>query len=143
LTAEPGRVLAIDLGSARVGLALSDPLRITGQPMGHLPRRGARAQVDEIARIVGENEVAVVVVGHPILMSGRAGEAAREAEAFTAKLRGSLGCPVVLWDERLTTAQAQRALIAADVRRRRRREVVDAAAAALILQSWLDANPSR
>jgi putative Holliday junction resolvase len=135
----PGRVLAIDLGTVRVGLALSDPLRITGQPMGRLARRALRDDLRALTEIVHANDVAVVVVGHPLLMSGIAGERAKDAEAFVERLRGALTCPVVLWDERLTSVQAERALLEGNVSRRNRRKVVDAAAAALMLQSWLDA----
>ena len=135
----PGRVLAVDLGTVRVGLALSDPLRITGQPMGRLPRRALRDSLDALVEVVLANDVTVVVVGHPLLMSGNAGERASDAQAFAERLRGEIGCPVVLWDERLTTVQAERALLEGNVSRRNRRNVVDAAAAALLLQSWLDA----
>jgi putative Holliday junction resolvase len=89
--------------------------------------------------IVREHDVAVVVVGHPLLMSGIAGEKAQDAEAFVERLRAVVPCPVVLWDERLTSVQANRALLEGNVSRRDRRDVVDAAAAALLLQSWLDA----
>lgn len=133
-----GRVLAIDLGTVRVGLALSDPLRITGQPWGRIPRRALKADVTALVDIVKQNDVAVVVVGHPLLMSGIAGESAKDAEAFVERLRAALTCPVVLWDERLTSVQANRALLEGNVSRRNRRNVVDAAAAALLLQSWLD-----
>ena len=139
MTDGPGRVLAVDLGTVRVGLALSDPLRITGQPMGRLPRRALRDNLDALIDVVRANDVAVVVVGHPLLMSGNAGERALDAQAFAERLRVAIGCPVVLWDERLTTVQAERALLEGNVSRRNRRRVVDAAAAALLLQSWLDA----
>jgi putative Holliday junction resolvase len=135
----PGRVLAVDLGTVRVGLALSDPLRITGQPMGRLPRRALRDDLDALIDVVRKNDVAVVVVGHPLLMSGAVGERALDAQAFAERLRGEIACPVVLWDERLTTVQAVRALLEGNVSRRNRKNVVDAAAAALLLQSWLDA----
>jgi putative Holliday junction resolvase len=134
-----GRILAIDLGTVRVGLALSDPLRITGQPMGRLPRRALRDDLSPLVELVRANDVATVVVGHPLLMSGTAGERALDAEAFVEKLRAEVRCPVVLWDERLTTVQAERALIEGNVSRKNRRKVVDSAAAALLLQSWLDA----
>lgn len=135
----PGRVLAIDLGTVRVGLALSDPLRITGQPMGRIARRALRSDLRALTDLVHEHDVAVVVVGHPLLMSGTAGDKAQDAEAFAERLRAAVSCPVVLWDERLTSVQANRALLEGNVSRRDRRDVVDAAAAALLLQSWLDA----
>jgi len=134
-----GRVLAVDLGTVRVGLALSDPLRITGQPMGFLPRRALRDDLAALTDLVKANGVATVVVGHPLLMSGIAGERALDAQAFAERLRAEGVCAVVLWDERLTTVQAVRALLEGNVSRKNRRKVVDAAAAALMLQSWLDA----
>jgi putative Holliday junction resolvase len=143
LTEGPGRILAIDLGTVRVGLALSDPLRITGQPMGRLPRRALRDDLSALIEIIRANDVATVVVGHPLLMSGIRGERALDAEVFVERLRAQVRCPVVLWDERLTTVQAERALIEGNVRRKNRRNVVDSAAAALLLQSWLDAQLAR
>jgi putative Holliday junction resolvase len=133
------RVLGVDLGTVRVGLALSDPLGITGQPMGFLPRRALRDDFSALIDIIQENDVGTVVVGHPLLMSGIAGAQALAAQAFAEKLRALGVCTVVLWDERLTTVQAQRALLEGNVSRRNRKKVVDAAAAALMLQSWLDA----
>lgn len=134
-------MLAIDLGTVRVGLALSDPLRLTAQPAGKLPRRSLKDRLEPLLEIVRRHEVGLVVVGHPLLMSGEAGESAKDAETFAARLRSETAVPVVLWDERLTSVQANRALLEGDVRRSKRREVVDAAAAALLLQSWLDAQP--
>ena len=136
-------MLAVDLGTVRVGLALSDPLGITGQPLGFLPRRGLRRSLDALLEVVRANDVATVVVGHPLLMSGIAGEKAEDAQAFAERLRAEGVCSVVLWDERLTTVQAQRSLIEGNVSRRNRRKVVDSAAAAIMLQSWLDAHPSK
>ncbi len=138
-----GRTLALDLGTVRIGLALSDPLGITGQPMGFLLRRALRDDLVVLIEIITKNDVATVVVGHPLLMSGIAGEKAQDAEAFAERLRAEGVCSVVLWDERLTTVQAQRALIEGNVSRRNRKKVVDAAAAALMLQSWLDAQPAK
>lgn len=139
MTGASGRVLAIDLGTVRVGLALSDPLRITGQPFGRIPRKALKRDLAALTDIVRDQDVSVVVLGHPLLMSGVAGESAQDAEEFAARLRGALACPVILWDERLTSVQANRALLEGNVSRKNRRDVVDAAAAALLLQSWLDA----
>ena len=139
MTERASRVLAIDLGTVRAGLAISDPLRLTAQPAGHLKRVGIARDLAALRAIVDEREIATVVVGYPLLMSGEAGAAAKEIESFVARLAGVVACPVVLWDERLTTVQAQRALLEGDVSRRKRRQVVDAAAATVLLQSWLDA----
>jgi len=143
LTEGLGRTLALDLGTVRIGLALSDPLGITGQPMGFLQRRNLRDDLAALLDVIKKNDVATVVVGHPLLMSGIAGEKALDAEAFAEKLRAAGVCSVVLWDERLTTVQAQRALIEGNVSRKNRKKVVDAAAAALMLQSWLEAQPTK
>jgi putative holliday junction resolvase len=143
LTESPPRALAIDLGTVRVGLALSDPLGITAQPMGFLQRRSAKADLAALIDLIKKHDVATVIVGHPLLMSGIAGEKAQDAEAFADKLRAEGIRDVVLWDERLTTVQAQRALIEGNVRRRARRNVVDATAATLLLQSWLDSRPTK
>jgi putative Holliday junction resolvase len=132
-----GRVLGLDLGQSRIGVAISDPDRRLAVPLGTI-RTGAPDDVRAIAALVREHAVAEIVVGHPLSLSGRKGEAADHAEKFAAALEGMLAIPVVLEDERLTTAQATRELAAAGVRGRRRREVVDQSAAAVILQSYLD-----
>jgi len=134
-----GRVLAIDLGDVRVGLALSDPLGITAQPYETLKRLGDRQDLDRIVGHVRMHDVRRVIVGLPLLMSGEEGSRAHSAREFAARLATRLGeVPVEMWDERLTTVQAERALLAGDMRRRKRRDVVDRLAAVLILQNWLD-----
>jgi putative Holliday junction resolvase len=138
-----GRTLAVDLGDVRVGLALSDPLGISAQPLESLPRVGPRKDLERIARLVEDAGVSTVVVGLPLLMSGEEGPRALAAREFAERLGRRLrGVGVELWDERLTTVQAERALISSNVRRGKRRSVVDAAAAILILQNWLDARSS-
>jgi putative Holliday junction resolvase len=140
VTPEPGRVLAIDLGEARIGLALSDPLGLTAQPLQTLSRVGLRRDLQYIAEIVGQHDVNTVVLGLPRLLSGEEGSAAEAARAFGRRLEGRLpGVALELWDERLTTALAERTMISGRVRRARRKKKVDALAALLILQSFLDA----
>ncbi len=140
LSERPGRILALDLGDVRVGLALSDPLGITAQPLGKFERRGPKVDLRRVRELIGEHEVERVVVGHPLLLSGEAGERALDAQDFAARLERSLaGVPVVLWDERLSTVEAERAMIRGDVRRKKRKQVIDTLAATLILQSYLDA----
>jgi putative Holliday junction resolvase len=134
----PGRVLGLDLGQARIGVAISDPERRLAVPFGTI-RTGPPEDVKAIAAIVGEQEVSAIVVGHPLSMSGRAGGAADHAEKFAEALRGFLGLPVHLQDERLSTVQAERDLAARGLRGRERREVVDQTAATVILQAYLDA----
>ena len=121
-----------------MGLSLSDPLGLTAQPLGRISRRELDRDLAPLLALVDEHGVATIVVGHPLLLSGEVGASAADAARFAERLRAALVIPVVLWDERLTTVQAERSLREGDVRGRRRREVVDATAAALMLQSWLD-----
>jgi putative Holliday junction resolvase len=133
-----GRVLGLDLGDARIGVAISDDERRLAVPLGTV-RTGAPADVRAVAELVRQHEVATIVVGHPLLMSGEAGERARHAERFAQALGGFLPIPVVLHDERLSTVEAERALRETGARGRERRRSVDRSAATVILQSWLDA----
>jgi putative holliday junction resolvase len=137
--AAPGRVLGLDLGQSRIGVAISDAERRVAVPIGTI-RTGAPADVKAIAAMVREQQVTEIVVGHPLSLSGRKGEAADHAEKFAQALGDFLGIPVVLQDERLTTVQAERELGQAGLRGRARREVVDQAAATIILQAYLDAS---
>ena len=132
-----GRVLALDLGQSRIGVAVSDDLRRVAVPVGTV-RTGAPGDVRAIAALVREHGVAEIVVGHPLRLRGGSGEAADQAEQFAAALRAVLGLPVVLHDERLSTVEAERQLARAGVRGRDRRAVVDETAATIILQSYLD-----
>ncbi len=138
--AESSRVLGLDLGDVRIGVAISDPDRRVAVPLGTV-RTGAPADLKAIAALVQENDIALVVVGHPLLMSGTPGTRARHAEGFAEGLRRFLHVPVVLHDERLSTVEAERALKDAGASSRERRRTVDRSAAALILQSYLDGLP--
>lgn len=140
LVAEPGRVLGLDLGDVRIGVAISDAERRLAVPLGTV-HTGAPADVKAIASLVREHEVELVVVGHPLLLSGAASTRARHAEAFAEALRGVLGVPVVLHDERLTTVEADRALREAGMSGRDRRRRVDRSAATILLQAFLDGLP--
>jgi putative holliday junction resolvase len=135
---EPGRVLGLDLGDARIGVAISDDGRRMAVPLGTV-RTGAPADVRAIAELVAEHEVTLVVVGHPLMMSGEAGERAHLAERFAEALGTILPVEVSLQDERLSTAEAERALREAGASGRDRRQSVDRSAATVILQAWLDA----
>jgi putative Holliday junction resolvase len=132
-----GRVLGLDLGDARIGVAISDDDRRLAVPLGTV-RTGAPADVKAIAELVRDHDVTLVVIGHPLLLSGEAGERAHHAERFAEALGGFLPVPVVLQDERLSTVQAERALREAGAGARERRRVVDRSAATVILQAWLD-----
>lgn len=142
VVAEPGRALGLDLGDARIGLAISDPERRLAVPFGTV-RTGAPNDIRAIATVVADNAVNLVVVGHPLLMSGAEGERAHHAERFAAVLEEALEIPVVLHDERLSTKEAERSLRAAGRSAREMRASVDEAAATVILQSYLDLRPTR
>ena len=135
---EPGRVLGLDLGDARIGVAISDDGRRMAVPLGTV-RTGPPDDVKAIVDLVTEHGVTLVVVGHPLLMSGEAGERAHLAERFAEALGAILPVDVLLQDERLSTAEADRALRDAGASSRDRRRTVDRSAATVILQAWLDA----
>ena len=129
-------ILGIDFGSARIGLAISDELRLLAHPLETIPaKQDAVARIAEIAR---ERKIDKVVVGIPRQMSGKIGKAANEAMAFSEKLRAALPCQVLAWDERLTTVAANRALREAGRKTRQTRGYVDQVAAQMILQGYLD-----
>jgi putative holliday junction resolvase len=132
-----GPVLGLDLGQSRIGVAISDPERRLAVPMGTI-RTGAPGDVKAIAALVREHAIGQVVVGLPLSLSGAKGEAADHAEKFADALRGFLGIPVALQDERLSTVEAERALGRAGIRGPGRRAVVDQSAACIILQAYLD-----
>lgn len=137
------RIMALDVGEKRIGVALSDPLGLTAQGLTVVHRRSPAADVAALAELVRAHEVTLIVVGLPRRMSGAIGAQAENALAFAALLRESLAVPVETWDERLTTRAAERMLVAGDLSRARRRQVVDKVAAALILQGYLDARRAR
>ena len=135
-----GRTLAVDPGTVRIGLALSDPLGISVRPLAPLQSSGRRQDIQALARIAREEEVVKILVGLPLLLSGEDGHGAVASRRLAARLRDRLpDVSVELWDERLTTVEAQRVLSAAGVKAGRRRERVDGLAASVILQDYLDA----
>jgi len=134
----PGPVLGLDLGDARIGVAVSDPDRRVAVAVGTVHVGQPPGELQAIAALVAERGVTLVVLGHPRSMSGGAGPRARHAEAFADALGAVLAVPVELQDERLSTVEAERALAAAGRRGERRRTLVDASAAVVILQAWLD-----
>jgi putative holliday junction resolvase len=129
-------ILGIDLGRARIGLAISDELRLLAHPLKTIPANNT--SLTQIAEIVRERKIDKVVVGIPRHMSGEIGDAANEALKFVDNLRNKLPCPVATWDERLTTVAAERALRDAGKKTRETRHVVDQVAAQMILQAYLD-----
>jgi putative Holliday junction resolvase len=135
-----GRVLGLDLGTKRIGVAISDPDRRVATPIEVVTRSGDRARDHRaIAALVDEWEAERVVVGLPLSLDGSTGPAAQAALAEVDELAGVVGVPVDTTDERMTSVTANRALDALDVRGPARRNDVDKVAAAVILQSWLDA----
>ena len=131
------RVLALDVGSRRIGLAVSDPLGITAQGLETLERTNKRSDLKHLAALVRELEVSEIVVGNPLRMSGESGTQAEKIAAFAGELRKRLKLPVHLWDERLTSAEAHRILNETGMDRMARKGVVDRMAAVLILQSYM------
>jgi len=132
------RILALDHGTKRIGVAVSDATKSIAQPLVCLP---AEPFVDFLARLkklLVEQEIEFVLVGLPRNMDGSYGPAAQKIEAFVAVLRSALTIPIQTWDERLTSSQANRILIQGNVRRQQRKEKVDKVAAAILLQSYLD-----
>lgn len=138
-----GRVLALDVGTKRVGVAVSDALGWTAQGLTVLEREPATRFWERLSSLLEQYEVTEIVVGYPKNMNGTVGPRAKEAEAFAEQLRHRFRLPVRLWDERLSTAAAERSLLAADMSRKKRRRQVDKIAAVFILQGYLDARGAR
>jgi putative Holliday junction resolvase len=132
------RVLGLDLGSKRIGLAISDPDASIAFPAGCLRSTGRKADVAAITALIREREVGCVVIGLPRHMDGRKGPEAVAAEAFASALRESTGLPVETLDERWTSVEADRALRSQGLKSRKRRELVDSVAASIILRTYLD-----
>ncbi len=133
------RTLALDVGDRRVGVAISDPLGLVARPLTVVTRRSRAEDYQAIAGLVVEYEAAQVVVGHPISLSGEVGAQAQRVERYAAGLAEHLPVPVVMWDERFSTAEAEDLLRESGKSPREYRDRVDAVAAAVILQSYLDA----
>ncbi len=132
------RVLGIDVGSVRIGLAVSDETYTLASPVATVPNE-ARILWTRLAREMEDRQVERVVIGLPRLLDGSEGDAAQSARRFAAELGRRTSIPIEFWDERFTTTIAERSLIESGVRRKRRRAVIDSVAAAVLLQSWLDA----
>jgi len=134
----PGRILALDLGQRRIGLAISDELGITAQGLDTLERRRLRDDLDRLAGLASERGVTLFLVGKPLHMSGREGRQAGFAREFGEHLRRRTKLPVEYWDERLTTVEAGRVLRESGISSRKRARSVDRLAAVLLLESYLD-----
>lgn len=131
------RILALDYGTKRIGVALSDELGWTAQPLETFERRTLDRDIAHIASLVRSHEVGKVVLGLPLQLNGREGPAIHAMREFATKLEQGVSVPLVLWDERMTTKAAEDLLIAADVSRKKRKGAVDRVAAAILLQSYL------
>jgi putative Holliday junction resolvase len=131
-------VIGIDLGTRRIGVAVTDGLGLTAQPHATLDRHGGRRDLDAIAEVVRAFDAERVVLGLPLSPEGEVGRAAQSAQAFAERLRAALGIPVDLIDESFSTVEAEEVLLRADLSRERRKQVVDRLAAAIILQRWLE-----
>ncbi len=131
------RLLGIDLGLKRVGISISDDLGRFAHPLETIAYRNRRQLVKEIIALANVHKITGFVVGIPKNMDGTLGEAARRSLRFARGLESESGLPVVLWDERLTTSQAEREMIGLGMSRRRRRQSIDKAASALILENYL------
>lgn len=131
--------MGLDVGSRRIGIAVSDPLGVTAQGVTTLHRRNRRHDFTELRKLLREYEVREIVVGNPLRMSGESGRQSEKMMDFAAQLQRAFTLPVHLWDERLSTAEAHRLLDETAMSDRRRTEIIDKMAAVLILQSFLDA----
>lgn len=132
------RILALDHGTKRVGVAVSDEMYIIAQPLEYIAPEPFVVFLARLKQIISEKEIGQILVGMPRNMDGSYGPAALKVQAFVAVLKDAVTIPIKLWDERLTSTQAQRFLIQGGVRRDQRKEKVDKTAAAILLQSYLD-----
>ncbi len=137
------RILALDFGQRRIGVALSDALEITAQPLGVIERSGAAADLQAVGKLIASHAVECVVIGLPLTLKGEQGPQAQRALAFGEALKRIISVPIEWVDERFTTAQASRALREAGQDSRKQKSSIDQAAAQLILQSYLDAKHAR
>ncbi len=133
-----GRILALDLGKKRIGLALSDPLGITAQGLETLQRTNIRQDLTAIAHIILEREVTLLLMGNPLHMSGDAGRQAAYVHEFAERLAQHTGVPLRYWDERLTTVEAHRVLRSSGIGIEKRARAIDKLSAVILLESYLD-----
>jgi putative Holliday junction resolvase len=132
------RILALDHGSKRIGVAVSDETKTIAQPLEYIPAEPFADFLARLKKIFAEKEIDLVLIGLPRNMDGSFGPAAQKVETFAAALKMAITIPIKLWDERLTSKMANRILIQGKVRRNKRKEKVDKMAAAILLQSYLD-----
>jgi putative holliday junction resolvase len=142
LSGTSGRILGLDVGSRRIGIAVSDALGITAQGLPTLQRRNKRSDLAALEQIIRQYSVKEIVIGLPLRMSGEEGTQADKMQLFAEDLRKKFQLPVHLWDERLTSAEANRLLRETELSIEKRAQAVDRMAAILILQGWME-NRSR
>lgn len=133
--------MGLDVGSKTVGIAISDELGLTAQPITTVRRTNKKADLEALQRLIDDNGVTHLVVGLPLNMNGTEGPRAGESRKLGDALAEQSNLPAIYWDERLTSVAAEKSLIEADVSRKKRKDVIDQVAACLILQGWLDAQP--
>ena len=138
MTPDLSRILALDLGKRRIGLAISDPLRITAQGLPNLVRTRIRDDLDALEQLVKERQVGLVLLGNPINMKGTEGRQSGWVREFAIAMEKRTGVPVKLWDERLTSVEAGRVLRSSGISIEKRAAVVDKLSAVILLQSYLD-----
>ncbi|MBM3881816.1 MAG: Holliday junction resolvase RuvX [Verrucomicrobia bacterium] len=132
------RILALDHGTKRIGVAVSDEMKMIASPLEYIPAEPFADFLARLKEIIREKEIELIVIGMPRNMDGSCGPAALKVQEFVAVLKDAITIPIKTLDERLTTVQAQRCLIQGNVRREKRKEKVDKTAAAILLQSYLD-----
>ena len=137
------RILALDLGKKRIGLALSDELGITAQGLETLEREGRRDDIEKLRRLAAERGVASFLIGDPVHMSGEAGRQSEYTREFARDLEYKTGLPVKFWDERWTSREAERTLRGSGIAHGRRKPAIDRLSAVILLQSYLDSAEAR
>jgi putative Holliday junction resolvase len=142
-TGRSPRILGLDVGSKTIGMAVSDPLGITAQGLQTVRRQNKRKDFAQLEEVIRKYDVREIVVGYPLRMSGAEGIQSEKMKLFAEELRKRFKLPVHLWDERLTSAEANRVLRDSEMSIKRRGEVVDRLAAVLILQNWMEARGAR
>jgi putative Holliday junction resolvase len=137
------RIMALDVGSKRIGVAVSDPLGITAQGLDTIQRQNKRRDLEALRQVLAKYEVREIVVGLPLRLSGAEGTQSEKMRRFADDLRAHFGVTVHLWDERWTSTEANRLLRETDLSIKKRGQAVDRMAAILILQSWMEAHSAR
>ena len=143
MSAERGRIMALDIGARRIGVALSDSTGVLASPLTTLRAEPRAAAIARIATLVAQHEVAQLVVGLPLTLSGEVGPQAQLVQAFVGELRPAVAVPIHMFDERLTTVAAERMMIDLGIKPDRRKARIDEVAASIILQDFLESQRDR